>query len=113
RFFGEIDIADLWIPFFCVSTNISHPHAEIHETGRLRDAIRSSCSIPGLFPPFRTLRQLLVDGGLVDNLPIDVMVERCSGPIVAVDVFPYLRSGEDAPSGSTGRWAGLVRRLSS
>jgi predicted acylesterase/phospholipase RssA len=90
--FGDIDIADLWTPFFCVSTNISRAHGEVHDMGSLREAIRSSCSIPGLFPPYQWLKQLLVDGGLIDNLPIDIMAEICRGPVIAVDVFPYQRN---------------------
>jgi predicted acylesterase/phospholipase RssA/CRP-like cAMP-binding protein len=89
--FEDIDIADLWTPFFCVSTNISHAHTEVHDSGSLWRAIRSSCSIPGLFPPYQLLKMILVDGGLIDNLPIDVMGEVCRGPVIAVDVFPYQR----------------------
>jgi predicted acylesterase/phospholipase RssA/CRP-like cAMP-binding protein len=92
KLFEDIDIADLWTPFFCVSTNISSARDEIHTTGPLWSAIRSSCSIPGLFPPFTALRELLVDGGLVNNLPLDIMAERCRGPIIAVDVLPHGRS---------------------
>jgi predicted acylesterase/phospholipase RssA/CRP-like cAMP-binding protein len=89
--FGDLAILDMWTPFFCVATSIVRARAEVHDRGRLRDAIRSSCSIPGLFPPFKAVKDLLVDGGLVDNLPIDAMSERCPGPIIAVDVFPYQR----------------------
>jgi predicted acylesterase/phospholipase RssA/CRP-like cAMP-binding protein len=95
KLFDDIEIADLWTPFFCVSTNISHALREVHESGSLREAIRSSCSIPGLFPPFEALTKVLVDGGLVDNLPLDVMAEHCRGPVIAVDVFPYRRPGEE------------------
>jgi predicted acylesterase/phospholipase RssA/CRP-like cAMP-binding protein len=91
RLFGDLVIADMWTPFFCVATSMARARAEVHDRGRLRDAIRSSCSIPGLFPPFQSLKDLLVDGGLVDNLPIDAMYERCRGPVIAVDVFPYQR----------------------
>jgi predicted acylesterase/phospholipase RssA/CRP-like cAMP-binding protein len=100
--FEDIDIADLWTPFFCVSTNISRAYREVHDSGSLRDAIRSSCSIPGLFPPFRLLKQVLVDGGLLDNLPIDVMAERCRGAIIAVDVYPY-RQGKADTEGRSGK----------
>jgi predicted acylesterase/phospholipase RssA len=91
--FGDIAVLDLWIPFFCMATSLVHARPEVRESGGLRDAIRSSCSIPGLFPPFRALADLLVDGGVVDNLPIGVMSERCRGPVIAVDVFPYERPG--------------------
>jgi predicted acylesterase/phospholipase RssA/CRP-like cAMP-binding protein len=102
RFFEDIDFADLWTPFFCVSTNISSARLEIHTAGDVWGAIRASCSIPGLFPPFVALRELLVDGGLVDNLPIDIMAERCHGPIIAVDVFPHRYSDRRKPRPATG-----------
>jgi predicted acylesterase/phospholipase RssA len=92
--FEDIDIADLWLPFFCVSTNISRAERQVHDAGSLYDAICASCSIPGLFPPHESLRQWHVDGGLVDNLPIGIMAERCRGPTIAVEVFPYRRRRE-------------------
>ena len=105
--FEDIDIADLWFPFFCVSTNISSARPEVHTAGDVWRAIRASCSIPGLFPPFVALRQLFVDGGLVDNLPLDAMVERCPGPIITVDVFPH-RGASHCEQGPA---ASLLRRL--
>lgn len=91
KFFDDIPIVDLLLPFFCVATDLSRARPRVHESGSLREAIRSSCSIPGLFPPHKAADHLLVDGGLVDNLPIDVMGRYCRGPIIAVDVFPYER----------------------
>jgi predicted acylesterase/phospholipase RssA/CRP-like cAMP-binding protein len=111
RLFEDIDIADLWTPFFCVSTNISHALREVHESGRLRDAIRSSCSIPGLFPPFEKITKVLVDGGLIDNLPIDVMAERSRGPVIAVDVFPYRHSPDEKPGHALQRVTRFLRWL--
>lgn len=111
RLFGDLTIEELRVPYFCVSTDISHACPFIHDTGRLRDAIRASCSVPGLFPPDRVAEQILVDGGLIDNLPVDVMSERCPGPIIAVDVMPYPRS-RDGVSGRTQSLRGrLSRRL--
>ena len=109
RFFPDIDFADLWVPFFCVSTNISSARCEVHTSGDVWSAIRASCSIRGLFPPFAMLGQLLVDGGLVNNLPVDLMAERCHGPIIAVDVFPYRSPQLNKPPPATG----LLRMLRS
>ena len=81
--------------------------SEVHTSGDVWGAIRASCSVPGLFPPFVAPRQLLVDGGLVNNLPLDFMAERCHGPIIAVDVFPYRRSHPNEPKQA----AGLLRLL--
>jgi predicted acylesterase/phospholipase RssA len=112
--YEDLSIADLWIPFFSVATNIARARQEVHDTGKLRDAIRASCSIPGLFPPFRRLTDVLVDGGLVDNLPLDVMSERCHGSVIAVDVFPYERmdrAHNGKGKGAIARVVELLRRL--
>lgn len=108
--FEDIDIADLWTRFFCVSTNISRASSEVLDSGSLRGAIRASCSIPGLFPPYQLLKQLLVDGGLINNLPIDVMAELCHGPVIAVDVFPYRRNGGEAAVSPRKRLLDLLRK---
>ncbi len=106
--FEDLSISDLWTPFFCVATDIVQARPHVHDSGSLRDAIRSSCSVPGLFPPYQVLKDLLVDGGLVDNLPIDVMSERCPGPVIAVDVIPFQRHGQERAWGTLGR---VLRRL--
>jgi predicted acylesterase/phospholipase RssA/CRP-like cAMP-binding protein len=112
RFFQDFSIADMWIPFFSVATNISRARPQVHDRGSIRDAIRASCSIPGLFPPYEAANQLLVDGGLVNNLPIDIMRDRCRGPIIAVNVFPYLRhNGDNGGHKQEGFLDGLRARL--
>ncbi len=85
--FGERQIEDLWIPFFAVSTNLTRAEQVVHGRGRLADALRASMSLPGIFPPARKGSDLLVDGGLINNVPADVMRERSGGgPVIAVDV---------------------------
>ena len=84
--FGKSRIEDLWLPFFCVSSNLTTARAEVHRTGLLARALRASVSLPGILPPVVTARGLLVDGGVVNNLPVDVMRETNRGPVVAVDV---------------------------
>jgi predicted acylesterase/phospholipase RssA/CRP-like cAMP-binding protein len=111
--FEDLTIIDLWIPFFCVATSIVQGEPQVRDQGALRDAIRSSCSIPGLFPPFRALQDLLVDGGIVDNLPIGVMSQRCRGPVIAVDVFPYQRHGPGGRPGPVSRFLQWLRPTAS
>lgn len=83
--YGGIDIEDLWIPFFAVSTNLSRYGLHCHRTGNLWQAVRSSGSIPALLPPYYTDDgQMLVDGALVDNVPVRVMHELKQGPNVVV-----------------------------
>jgi predicted acylesterase/phospholipase RssA/CRP-like cAMP-binding protein len=89
KLYDDAQIEDLWLPFFCVSTDLSRAKLVVHDQGSLWKSVRASCTIPGIFPPLAMHGCALVDGGLMDNLPIDLMADRCDGPIIAVDVFPY------------------------
>jgi predicted acylesterase/phospholipase RssA len=61
----------------------------VHRRGSLSRAVRASVAIPGVLPPVPEGPDLLVDGGVLNNLPIDVMRElNPSGPLIAVDVVP-------------------------
>jgi len=85
RYFGGVNIEDLWIPYFAVSTNLSSYELHRHERGDLFKAIRASGSIPVLLPPVYTGEgEMLVDGCLLDNVPIRTMHEIKSGPNVVV-----------------------------
>jgi NTE family protein len=84
--FGDTHIPDLWRPYFCVSTNLTTATVHVHRRGRLRDALRASVSLPGILPPVSTPEGVLVDGGVMDNLPVETMRVVNHGPIVAVDV---------------------------
>lgn len=81
------DLEDFWLPFFCVSTNLTTATAVLHRRGDAVRALRSSTSIPGIFPPVPEGDDLLVDGCVLNNLPIDVMRElNPSGLVIASDV---------------------------
>jgi NTE family protein len=86
REFGEIDIADLPLPFFCVSTNLTSGRIGVHEDGELWRWLRASLAIPGVLPPVFRGGAVYVDGGVMNNLPVDVMLERRHGTVVGVDV---------------------------
>lgn len=81
-----MDIEDLWLPFFAVSSDLSSNRIRVHDHGPLSQAIRASVSLPAILPPTVDNGHLLVDGGVLNNLPIDVMRERMQGPIIAVDL---------------------------
>jgi predicted acylesterase/phospholipase RssA/CRP-like cAMP-binding protein len=81
------DIEDLWLPYFCVSTNLTTSRSQVHRHGSLARAVRASVAIPGVLPPVPENGELLVDGGVLNNLPIDVMREMNPfGPVIAIDV---------------------------
>jgi predicted acylesterase/phospholipase RssA/CRP-like cAMP-binding protein len=83
--FGEVEIENLRSKFFCVSTNLTTAAAKIHREGKLWKAVRASVSIPGIGPPAIENGEILVDGGLVDNLPVETMKRLCQGKVYAVD----------------------------
>ena len=81
------DIEDFWLPSFFVSTNLTTATAVIHRRGNSARALRSSVSLPGILPPVPESGDLLVDGCVLNNLPIDVMRElNPSGVLIASDV---------------------------
>jgi predicted acylesterase/phospholipase RssA/CRP-like cAMP-binding protein len=81
-----MDIEDLWLPFFAISSDLSANQVRVHERGPLWRAIRASVSLPAILPPTLEDGHLLIDGGILNNLPVDVMRERTRGPIIAVDL---------------------------
>ncbi len=89
--FGDTHIEDLWIPFFAVSSSLSHNREYIHRHGKVWQALRASASLPGIFPPVIEGANLLVDGGILNNLPVDVMRDTVRGHIICVD----LSAGKD------------------
>lgn len=86
REFGDTDIEDLPIPFFCISANLTAGKVRVHDRGPVWQALRASIAIPGVLPPVLIGGEVLVDGGVIDNLPIDVMRERHAGRIIGVDI---------------------------
>jgi predicted acylesterase/phospholipase RssA/CRP-like cAMP-binding protein len=87
--FGDVRIEDLWRPYFCVSTNMTRSEPHIHDRGLLWEAVRASLAIPGVFSPMASNGDILVDGGVMNNLPIDLMRARVgSGTVIAVNVNP-------------------------
>ncbi len=88
KIFGETRIEDLWIPQFSVSCNLTSSEAVIHRRGLLWRALRASGSLPGVLAPVLEEGQLLVDGGVLDNLPGGVMRSLSGGPVIVVDVSP-------------------------
>ena len=84
--FGERDIADLALPYFCVTANLTAGRAETHRTGPLWFWLRATCAIPGVLPPVFHRGEVFVDGAVINNLPVDVMRDEGVGEVVAVDI---------------------------
>jgi NTE family protein len=83
----DVLIEDLWLPFFALSTNLSSRQPHVHRRGKLWQAVRASGSIPGVLPPFFTADgDMLVDGAIMNNLPLEQMKELKTGPNVVVSL---------------------------
>lgn len=81
RLYGDADIEDLWLPFYAVSTNLSRYSVHVHRTGPVWRAVRASASVPVLLPPvYIGDGEMLVDGCLLDNVPLKTMHDLKSGP---------------------------------
>ena len=85
--FGSINIEQLPLDLYCVSSDLLSAQVVVHRRGPLAEAVRASASVPGLAPPLRRGGRLLVDGGVLNNFPVDVMAATQEGPIIAVDVM--------------------------
>jgi NTE family protein len=101
---------DLPIPFRCVSTEIVSGKPYVFENGSLSDAMRATMSIPGVFAPVRRGDQIFVDGGLVDNLPTDVVRKMGADVVIAVHLQISAVSADEIQSAFSilGRSVGLV-----
>jgi NTE family protein len=107
---GETQLEDLWLPLVAVSSNLTRKSVELHTRGSAWAALRASSSLPVLVEPQIHDGQLLVDGGLMDNLPVGVARERLAGRVIAVDVTADLElnmAGYAYPS----PWSELLARL--
>ncbi|MGQ0429124.1 MAG: patatin-like phospholipase family protein [Gammaproteobacteria bacterium] len=86
RELGDIDIEDLPLPYFCVSSNLTTGRVAVHQQGPLWRWLRASVAIPGVLPPVFHGGEVFVDGGTMNNLPVDVMRAKGRGPVIGVDV---------------------------
>lgn len=91
-YLGNQTFHDLPVPVKIVATSLTTSQEVVFENGRIVDALRASISIPGIFRPFNYRGELLIDGGILDPLPVDVLAKMGIKKIIAVDV---LSSPED------------------
>lgn len=92
------DFDRLPIPFRCVATDIVRGEPVVFEGGDLAVAVRASMSVPAAFAPIRVDGRLLVDGGLVNNVPYDVAKAMGATRVIAVDVGTPLLEDKDLNS---------------
>ncbi len=88
------DFDRLPIPFRAVATDIANDEKVVFRSGHLPEAIRASMSIPAVFAPVEVGGRLLVDGGMVDNIPMDVAREMGVDRLIVVDIGTPLQPRE-------------------
>lgn len=85
------DFSQLHIPFRAVATDIEDGSAVILQSGELSTAVRASMSVPAAFATVEIDGRILVDGGISNNLPIDVVREMGADVVIAVDIGAHLQ----------------------
>ena len=94
----SISFNRLPIPFACVSDNIVNGSKVVFHNGILATAMRASMSIPGVFAPVYLNGKVLVDGGLIDNYPVDIARQMGAEIIIGVDVQNPLMKADELTS---------------
>jgi predicted acylesterase/phospholipase RssA/CRP-like cAMP-binding protein len=109
---GPRNIEDFVRPLFAVSTSLTRGEAVVHRSGPVDILLRASGSVPGIFPPVPYEGELLVDGGLANNVPADVMMSLIGPRVIAIDVMPEfdVEVGGEKPASLSG-WTAAWRAL--
>ena len=102
------DFNDLPIPFACVATDLVTSQKFVFRKGSLSVALRSTMSLPGIFSPVRWNGHIFTDGGLMDNLPVDIAKEMGATLTIAV----HLETAKLEPDASLSSFGVLGRSIS-
>ncbi|MDP4604302.1 MAG: patatin-like phospholipase domain-containing protein [Solirubrobacteraceae bacterium] len=84
--FGDQQIETLPVDLFTIAADLVAAEMVVQRRGSVAEAAMSTARIPAILPPGRSSGRLLVDGGLIRNLPVDVMADMDEGPVIAIEV---------------------------
>jgi len=84
---GDVDFKDLRVPFYVVATDIRSGEEVIIDKGPVVKAVRASISMPAIFTPFVYMGRVLIDGGIVNPLPVDILKARGADYVIASNVI--------------------------
>jgi len=107
---GGLRIEELALPFAAVATDLETGDEVVLDRGPLVEAVRASLSIPGTLAPLRLGDRVLVDGGVVNQVPADVARRLHGGPVLAVAVHAASQAWS-RPARKPGTWAARARQL--
>jgi predicted acylesterase/phospholipase RssA len=105
RVFGEVNVEELARPFYSASVDLRGNRLVLHRRGPLMEAVGASICLPLIAPPLRRKGGLLIDGSLLDNLPVAPMGTSGEGPVLAIDV----KGGDERPRERSGPPDAAVR----
>lgn len=91
NYIGDVDFSDLKIPFACTSTDIMTGEEVIISKGSVLEAVRASIAVPIIFSASQYNERFLVDGGLVDQIPVAVIKDMNADITIAVNVTPRIK----------------------
>jgi len=101
---GDRTFDQLAIPFAAAAVDILRDELVILQQGRVAPAVRASCAFPGVFTPVEYEGRLLVDGGLINNLPVSAVREMGADYIIAVDLSAPLVGDRKPPATMLEMW---------
>jgi len=106
----DFQIEDMPIPFFCISSVLDSGELCLHESGNLSAALRAGAALPGVIPPAVVDRRLHIDGAVLNSLPVDIMLQKPVGKVIAVDLSSH-KSYEVDYTSIPSPWAILAGRM--
>lgn len=106
----DFQIEDMPLPFFCISSVLDSGELHLHESGNLSGALRAGAALPGVIPPAVVDRRLHIDGAVLNSLPVDIMLQKPVGKVIAVDLSSH-KSYEVDYTSIPSPWAILAGRM--
>ncbi len=110
---GKTQIEDLWLPFFAVSSNLTRARMQVHRQGSLLKSLLATMRLPAVYPPILWDGDLLVDGAIINNVPVDVMRGYADcGTVIASDVSSVMDLSQVSDYGDRiSGWRALAQRF--
>lgn len=99
RLFEDTGLEETAIPFLAVAADLAHGNEVVLSEGPIRKAIAASCAIPGVFPPITIGDTQLIDGGWVNQVPVDPLLQRGADFVIAIDASESTGTLRDFTSG--------------
>ncbi len=99
KVFGDKKFCDLKIPFICNSLDINSGDETVFSSGLLYKAVWASCAIPGIFPALQEDKKMYVDGGTINNIPVEPLINIGAKIIIAVYLGEFPEFSDEPDSG--------------